>query len=74
MGDPAMYPEIRAARNIYALQRLPSDFTADVFPRNDNNVKFTSPSMCSTSVDVSILVGGCRIRGFLHLLSLNRCG
>eukprot|EP00962_Isochrysis_galbana_P012858 scaffold3649_cov108-Isochrysis_galbana.AAC.4 len=33
MGDPAMYPEIRAARNIYALQRLPSDFSADVQAR-----------------------------------------
>jgi len=33
MGDPAMYPEIRTARNIYALQRLPRDFTADVQAR-----------------------------------------
>jgi len=43
MGDPAMYPEIRAARNIYALQRLPSDFTGDVMARKqwvDNNLTY----------------------------------
>eukprot|EP00962_Isochrysis_galbana_P050392 scaffold21802_cov132-Isochrysis_galbana.AAC.1 len=30
MGDPALYPEIRTARFVYAMQRLPRDFTADV--------------------------------------------
>ena len=43
MGDPAMYPEIRAARNVYALQRLPSDFTADPQARKqwvDNNLTY----------------------------------
>eukprot|EP00962_Isochrysis_galbana_P001580 scaffold410_cov125-Isochrysis_galbana.AAC.1 len=45
MGDPALYPDIRLVRHMYALS------------------KFMSPSMCSTSGDVSILVGGCRIRG-----------
>eukprot|EP00962_Isochrysis_galbana_P054650 scaffold26267_cov109-Isochrysis_galbana.AAC.5 len=43
MGDPAMYPEIRSARNIYALQRLPRDFTADVQARKqwvDNNLTY----------------------------------
>eukprot|EP00962_Isochrysis_galbana_P048754 scaffold20395_cov128-Isochrysis_galbana.AAC.7 len=41
MGDPAMYPEVRSARNIYALQRLPRDFTDDVMARKqwvDNNL------------------------------------
>eukprot|EP00962_Isochrysis_galbana_P013252 scaffold3768_cov184-Isochrysis_galbana.AAC.2 len=45
MGDPAMYPEIRAARSVYALQRLPRDFTADVQARKqwvDNNLTYTS--------------------------------
>eukprot|EP00962_Isochrysis_galbana_P004746 scaffold1303_cov113-Isochrysis_galbana.AAC.3 len=43
MGDPAMYPEIRAARSVYALQRLPRDFTADVQARKqwvDNNLTY----------------------------------
>eukprot|EP00962_Isochrysis_galbana_P024767 scaffold7607_cov104-Isochrysis_galbana.AAC.1 len=43
MGDPAMYPEIRSARNIYALQRLPRDFTDDVQARKqwvDNNLTY----------------------------------
>eukprot|EP00962_Isochrysis_galbana_P005957 scaffold1610_cov175-Isochrysis_galbana.AAC.1 len=43
MGDPAMYPEIRSARNIYALQRLPRDFTDDVMARKqwvDNNLTY----------------------------------
>eukprot|EP00962_Isochrysis_galbana_P056958 scaffold29127_cov128-Isochrysis_galbana.AAC.3 len=43
MGDPAMYPEIRTARNIYALQRLPRDFTDDVQARKqwvDNNLTY----------------------------------
>eukprot|EP00962_Isochrysis_galbana_P051063 scaffold22411_cov110-Isochrysis_galbana.AAC.4 len=43
MGDPAMYPEIRTARFIYAMQRLPSDFTADVQARQqwvDNNLTY----------------------------------
>eukprot|EP00962_Isochrysis_galbana_P052684 scaffold24170_cov102-Isochrysis_galbana.AAC.1 len=43
MGDPAMYPEIRTARSIYALQRLPRDFTADVDARKqwvDNNLTY----------------------------------
>eukprot|EP00962_Isochrysis_galbana_P040986 scaffold14932_cov133-Isochrysis_galbana.AAC.5 len=43
MGDPAMYPEIRAARNVYALQRLPSDFSGDVQARKqwvDNNLTY----------------------------------
>jgi len=43
MGDPAMYPEIRTARSIYVLQRLPRDFTADVDARKqwvDNNLTY----------------------------------
>eukprot|EP00962_Isochrysis_galbana_P019775 scaffold5766_cov110-Isochrysis_galbana.AAC.2 len=43
MGDPAMYPEIRTARFIYAMQRLPRDFTADVQARQmwiDNNLTY----------------------------------
>jgi len=43
MGDPAMYPDIRAARNVYALQRLPSDFSADPQARKqwvDNNLTY----------------------------------
>jgi len=43
MGDPAMYPEIRTARNVYALQRLPRDFTDDAEARKlwvDNNLTY----------------------------------
>eukprot|EP00962_Isochrysis_galbana_P032603 scaffold10724_cov150-Isochrysis_galbana.AAC.1 len=43
MGDPALYPEIRTARFIYAMQRLPCDFTADVQARQlwvDNNLTY----------------------------------
>eukprot|EP00962_Isochrysis_galbana_P019211 scaffold5591_cov122-Isochrysis_galbana.AAC.1 len=43
MGDPARYPEIRTARFIYAMQRLPRDFTADVQARQqwvDNNLTY----------------------------------
>eukprot|EP00962_Isochrysis_galbana_P056105 scaffold27956_cov129-Isochrysis_galbana.AAC.1 len=43
MGDPALYPEIRTARFIYAMQRLPRDFTADVQARQqrvDNNLTY----------------------------------
>eukprot|EP00962_Isochrysis_galbana_P033327 scaffold11144_cov111-Isochrysis_galbana.AAC.7 len=43
MGDPSLYPEIRTARFIYAMQRLPRDFTADVQARQqwvDNNLTY----------------------------------
>eukprot|EP00962_Isochrysis_galbana_P033710 scaffold11336_cov133-Isochrysis_galbana.AAC.3 len=43
MGDPALYPEIRTARFVYAMQRLPRDFTDDVQARQlwvDNNLTY----------------------------------
>eukprot|EP00962_Isochrysis_galbana_P019516 scaffold5684_cov127-Isochrysis_galbana.AAC.1 len=52
MGDPAMYPEIRSARNVYALQRLPRDFTADVQARKqwvDNNLTYLDTELAKIS-------------------------
>eukprot|EP00962_Isochrysis_galbana_P053939 scaffold25482_cov165-Isochrysis_galbana.AAC.4 len=43
MGDPAQYPEIRAARFQYAMQWLPSDLRADYQLRQqwiDNNMSY----------------------------------
>eukprot|EP00962_Isochrysis_galbana_P056822 scaffold28955_cov139-Isochrysis_galbana.AAC.1 len=43
MGDPALYPEIRTARFLYAMQWLPRDFTADYQARQqwiDNNLTY----------------------------------
>eukprot|EP00962_Isochrysis_galbana_P009334 scaffold2611_cov114-Isochrysis_galbana.AAC.6 len=43
MGDPAQYPEIRAARFQYAMQWLPPDLRADYQLRQqwiDNNMSY----------------------------------
>eukprot|EP00962_Isochrysis_galbana_P033245 scaffold11094_cov135-Isochrysis_galbana.AAC.5 len=43
MGDPALYPEIRTARFLYAMQWLPRDFIADYQARQqwiDNNLTY----------------------------------
>eukprot|EP00962_Isochrysis_galbana_P043399 scaffold16508_cov108-Isochrysis_galbana.AAC.2 len=43
MGDPALYPDIRAARFLYAMQWLPSDLCADYQLRQqwiDNNMSY----------------------------------
>eukprot|EP00962_Isochrysis_galbana_P038991 scaffold13937_cov108-Isochrysis_galbana.AAC.6 len=43
MGDPALYPEIRTARFLYAMQWLPPDLRADYQARQqwiDNNMSY----------------------------------
>eukprot|EP00962_Isochrysis_galbana_P048977 scaffold20598_cov145-Isochrysis_galbana.AAC.1 len=43
MGDPALYPEVRTARFLYAMQWLPPDFRADYQARQqwiDNNLTY----------------------------------
>eukprot|EP00962_Isochrysis_galbana_P041776 scaffold15406_cov119-Isochrysis_galbana.AAC.11 len=43
MGDPALYPEVRTARFLYAMQWLPPDCRADYQARQqwiDNNLTY----------------------------------
>eukprot|EP00962_Isochrysis_galbana_P036144 scaffold12452_cov113-Isochrysis_galbana.AAC.6 len=45
MGDPALYPEVRTARFLYAMQWLPPDFRADyqAAKRGNNGSTTISP-------------------------------
>jgi len=60
MGDPALYPDIRLARHMYALQWLPRAIRDDVplmhlWITINNNMSYTSTRSCLRSFNTMML-------------------
>eukprot|EP00962_Isochrysis_galbana_P021420 scaffold6320_cov126-Isochrysis_galbana.AAC.3 len=65
MGDPALYPEVRTARFLYAMQWLPRDFTADYQARQlwiDNTTSpISTASRSPTFITTMLTFVGTRV-------------